>query len=156
MLLLSKLLTTPLCIFLFRGYCCKHDAWACQQVTAPELAALYLSKPMSLSRVSAVSISTCLLTTCRYYKEAHPDGASEMLVNSVEFNNRLPTHAELKLQVLVTGGYNTHIKTTTKNNMNCRDPQIHKDSHSNIHTNVFQMCVIVSVSWSTWQRQAVI
>lgn len=35
----------------------------------------------------------CLLTTARDYKEKLPDEASEkMLVNLVEFNNRLPAH----------------------------------------------------------------
>lgn len=88
--------------------------------------------------------------TCHYYKEKHPDTASEKtLVNPLEFNDRLPAHgSESKLQVSVTRYYIAKIKTTMKNT-HCR----HKQSQRLTCKHVIhkQMCFrCASLSWSPW------
>lgn len=93
----------------------------------------------------------CLLTICGYYKEKHSDEVSEkMLVNLEEFNDRLLAHgSDSKLLMSITRYYIVQIKTPTKDTCLTKGPKTNNYRETHRSTNVFKMCVIALVDWST-------
>lgn len=133
-----------------------YSSLACGALLVQDLVPL---KSLCVRHVCAVFTSTCSLTTRHYYKD---EASEKMLVNRQDFNDRLPVHgSESKLKVSITGYYTARVKTPTctvetRNQPHKYTAKTHIYTKARANTNVFQMCVIVSVGWSRWRREAVI